>query len=297
MSDFDQLPEAIRRHLEALVNELDIRPVEDARQRVASNWNEKHTLYEEQTGALAMIAVDRLAPDDPRGALLLTYSGSLVAIGPAGVDGRAFEYASIAARTDVPDLLAGEAVALAGDLAVGRIAEFTGAPITQSSDLFAIATFPEGVSPDDQSERLRQAMIFLTNGFVEANRSLTIDGGPYPDRFTMREIVRTVASRNGTTQAIARSVIEDYLASVETGVLLGKRVSLGKIGRLELTVRSARKARIGRNPATGEEMLIPSQSAKPVPRMSFSSATKERAAHVPLARVTGEDGEGDALPG
>ena len=60
--------------------------------------------------------------------------------------------------------------------------------------------------------------------------------------------------------------------------MLGERVPLGRIGRLSLAKRPARKARAGINPATGEPLTIPARPETMAPRMRFSRALKERLA-------------------
>lgn len=284
MTNFEELPAPIRRHLDSLAQETSITPPEEARKRVTQNWLEKRSLYEEQIAALAMVAVRRIEPDDVRGSLLLTRSGSLLALGPANDGGRRIEYASINLRTDVPTALTGEGVRVVGAIEAEHMVEFESGPIAKSSEILEIATFDDGVSVADQTERLRQAMIFLTNGFVQANQTLSVTGD-HPDQFTMRSILKTVAKRNDATQTLVKSIVDDFLETVETGILLGRRVPVGRIGRVELAVRSAQKARMGHNPATGEELLIPPKAAAPVPRMHFSGAFRERAARVPVDRI------------
>ncbi len=285
MAKFDELPESIRRHLVSLAEETDITPAETALERVTDNWLEKRRLYTEQTEALAMVAQTRFAADDRRGAMLLTYSGSLISIGPVGDSGRRLEYASIKLRTDVPGLLKGDDVGIAQEIVVDRPAVFESAPLARSSEVLSIVSFGPKVSAGEQSERLRQAMLFLTNGFVQANQTLSVAGGAYPDQFTMRAMIKSVAAHNDTTQTAAKAIIDDFLGTVEAGVLLGKRVSIGGLGRVELSVKPARKARMGRNPATGEEILISSKPAVSAPKMSFGSAFKERSSHVPPGRI------------
>lgn len=288
MTKFEDLPATVQQHLISLAQETDITPIETATARVTENWLEKRRLYTEQTDALAMVSTPRFAADDRRGALLLTYSGSLIAIGPVESEGRRFEYASIKLRTDVPNLLASSAAGLVGDIEVEHSAEFTAAPVAKSSQLLHIATFAENVAASEQAERLRQAMIFLTNGFVQANQTLSMTDTAYPDQFTMRAMIKSVAARNDTTQALTKTIIDDFLGTVEAGVLLGKRVAIGGVGRVELTVKPARKARMGRNPSTGEEILIPSKPATTAPKMSFGGAFKDRSARVPPQRVRPE---------
>jgi len=241
-----------------------------------------------------MVIEGQIDPEDQRGMLLLTYSGSLLVLGPLGADGqdatsgdlagRLFEYASISLRQDVPDLLTAVGVQVKSPVAVDKTVELTGGPIQRSSDLLQIASFDVSLSPIDQRERLRQAAIFLTNGFVKANQT-TLDDDLKLDHFTLRSMVKYIASRNDTTQTLTRSVIDDFLTMIEAGMLLGERVSLGSLGKASLNVRGAQKARMGRNPATGEEMLISAKPETPVPRFSFSSRVKDRVSRVPVERL------------
>jgi nucleoid DNA-binding protein len=237
-----------------------------------------------------MIREERFDSEDPRGLLLLTYSGSLVVLSPPESDGtRSLEYASIKLRSDVPEFVTAVGVTVAGEIAVDRIAEFSGAPVERTSELLSLASFASDVTATEQNERLRQAAIFLTNGFVRVNTLLTRSDETVPDQFTMREMVRMIASRHEATQTTTRGIIEDYLTTLETGMLLGERVSAGGLGRLSLGLRGPQKARMGRNPSTGEEILIPAKPEQAVPRFKFSRRVRERSAQVPPERIGGGD--------
>ncbi len=298
MEQFDQLPDRIKRHLESVAQQTDIGSAAEALPAVVGNWFQKTQLFHEQIQSLHMTHEDTFAHTDSRGALLLTYSGSLIVLGPAASgtslasEGespeRSFEYASIALRTDVPELSSAASVQLTGDLHVDSVAGFSGAPIKQSSEILFIASFSEELKAAEQSERLRQASIFLTNSFVHANRTLTAVPEEAPDRFTLRSIVQYVAARNGTTQTQTKSIIDDYLMTIETGLMLGERVSLGQLGTVELHIRPAQKARVGRNPATGEELLIPAKPEQPVPRFKAAARLRERSSVVPVERIRPE---------
>ncbi|MCA1753302.1 MAG: HU family DNA-binding protein [Spirochaeta sp.] len=305
MEQFEQLSEKMKRHLESVAQQTSIGSTEEALPAVVENWFEKTHLFHEQIESLHMTREDEFSAADPRGALLLTYSGSLIVLGPVDVGGtaasspevspiRSFEYASIALRSDVPELTGADAVQLTDDLRVDSVAAFSGAPIKRSSEILFIASFSEDVKPADQVERLRQASIFLTNSFVHANRTLTADPEGAPDRFTLRSIVQYVAARNGATQAQAKSIIDDYLMTIETGLMLGERVSLGQLGTVDLHVRAAQKARVGRNPATGAELLIPAKAEHAVPRFKATTRLRERASLVPVERVRTESGNSGA---
>lgn len=297
MTRFEDLPERIQRHLQSITESSGLPPGEDSLARITANWIEKRDLFEEQTELLDMRDIEELPPDDGRGVLVLTYSGSLLSLGPVGGEseragggagetagggetpaaGRRFEYASIPLRADVPSLVREDDVRLEGPIRRDVPARFSNSSIEQSSPVLrAVACAPE-VSPADQERRIREATIFLTNGFVKLNRTLTMPAGEV-EHFTMKTMVQYVAKKNGITQTLARQVIDDYLLMAEAGALFGERVPLGRIGKLYLGSRSAQKARMGRNPSTGEEMLIPAKPETGVPKISFSKHLKERAA-------------------
>jgi nucleoid DNA-binding protein len=112
-------------------------------------------------------------------------------------------------------------------------------------------------------------------------------------QFTIKSIIQQVTTRNDITQKEARKIIEDYLIILESGMLLGERVPLGRLGRLYLKIQPARKARIWKNFKTGEEITIKARPEMPAPRMSFSGRMKERAAAVDLPLNEHADGRTD----
>jgi nucleoid DNA-binding protein len=259
---------------------------------IAENWLEKRSMFESQTKLLGMERIDIFPAAEKRGIILLTYSGSLMAIGPAGENGgRWFEYASIKLRNDVPPLVREEGVVIDGSIEPDKPATFDHCSIKHSSDILLMAVCPESLSRSEEDKRLREASIFLTNGFVKLNRTLTL---PEDDvgHFTLKNIIQYVARKNDVTQTLARQLIDDYLSTVEAGALLGERVPIGSIGWLKLGARPAQKARIGRNPATGEELLISAKPETSVPKLAFSGKLKERAASVPpITDTETQDGE------
>ena len=289
MTRFEDLPKRIQRHLQSITESSGLPPGEDSLARITANWVEKRDLFEEQTELLDMRDIEELSPEDGRGVLVLTYSGSLVSLGPAGATpgagaggesepvGRHFEYASISLRADVPNLVREENVRLEGPVRRDAPAQFSNSSIEQISPVLRAVTCAPDVSAADQERRIREATIFLTNGFVKLNRTLTMPAGEM-EHFTMKTMVQYVAKKSGITQTLARQVIDDYLLTAEAGALLGERVPLGRIGKLYLGTRAAQKARMGRNPSTGEEMLIPAKPETGVPKMSFSKHLRERAA-------------------
>lgn len=287
------MPETIQRQLRALADDPTLEGGSGVLDRLAENWTRKRTLVEEQAEALRMVSVDSLSIDDARGLLAVTRSGSIIVLGPRRVsDGfRWLEYASIGIRTDVPDVVRADAVELNNDARLEASIELSGTSISRTSELVSIATFEAELPAADQDRRLREAAIFLTNGFVKLNQSVH-SSGEAPDHFTMKSIVRYIAARNGMRQGGVKRIVDDFLTTVESGALLGERVAIGSLGRLTLDVRAARKARLGRNPATGEELLIPAQPRRVVPRMRFSSRFRERVSGIDPERIESSDYSG-----
>ncbi len=284
MGEFlEQVPEAIRSHLAGLARKSGLSAEEGALEPLARAWLEKKRQFEEQIRALDMLEVDRLAAADGRGALLLTASASLVGVGAPQPAGRRLEYASIQLRTDVPHLLVEEAASLEEDLVVGREARFGGGSIHSTSPLLKIAVCDPSVGPEEQEKRLREASIYLTGSFLRINRTVALPQDGAPEQFSARNLVAYLSRKNSLSQKAVRALLEDYHLLLESGLLFGGRVRLGRLGTLRLRQLPARKARVGLNPATGERITIAARPQQAAPRFAFSRLLKERARQLPLA--------------
>lgn len=276
------LPEGILRHLKGVISSSGLPFTEETLEALVQAWVEKQRMFEGQTRALDMLDARDFRFDDPRGALLLTYSGSLVSLGPLGETGRHLEYASIHLRTDVPHLVKVEQVKLEASLVQHEAATLLGGPIHRTSPLLKIAVCAPEVSPEEQVLRIREATVFLTDGFTRINRTIALPAAGLPERFTTKSIVAWIARKNSLSQKQVRQLVEDYLTMLESGMLLGQRVPAGSMGWLVLKKRPARKARVGINPATGEKLTLPARPEEPVPRMRFSRLMKDRARQAKL---------------
>ena len=280
------LSTAIRAHLQGLLRSSGLPENEESLEEMTRVWFEKKDMFEGQVKALDMQTLERFAADDPRGALLLTWSGSLLSVGPSSVGragmnprstaARRTEYASIELRTDVPHLAVSENGELESDLAIGQPATLRMGPVSSTSALLRIAACDPAVAAEEQEKRIREATIFLTNGFVRINRTVTRPGRDFPEQLTMKSIVIYLARKNELSQKQTRQLIDDYHTMLESGLLLGLRVPLGRMGRLCLRKKPARKARVGINPATGEKITIKARPEEHAPRMAFSRLLKDR---------------------
>jgi len=72
------------------------------------------------------------------------------------------------------------------------------------------------------------------------------------------ELITATAEKLGTTKKEARATLEQVFEVFEDALVSGKKVPVGNLGKLEVRERAERN---GRNPATGESMVIPASNA------------------------------------
>ncbi len=282
---FESLDEPIRSHIDALSKAPETPKLNDIRELLAINWTEKFELFVSQSHLLAMHELNELENSDDRGLIALTYSGSLVSIGPRRNKGRWIEYVSIHQRADVPEIVSSHDIDFNGQVKLGLPLLFNGGPLKETSPVFRLAVCAADVSAEDQDKRIREAAIFLTNGFMKINRGLSEHREKSADQFTIKGIASYLARKNDITVALARKLMEDYLSTIESGLLLGERVSFGKLGQAQLKSKPAQKARILKNPKTQAEVLVAAKPETAVPHFSFSSNLKEKALTVDPSKL------------
>jgi nucleoid DNA-binding protein len=282
------LPREIEEHLLKLMKSLELPDNEENFSRLHDAWIRKEGLFESQTGALEMETAEELPEGDGRGAILLTSSGSLLSLSPERKEGRWMEYASIPIRTDVPDILKGEKVTLASPPCLGKPLVLTDAPLKQTSPLYRIAVCREGTSAVEQEKRIREATIFLTNGFVRINKNMTAVETGGIEHFTKQSLIAYVAKRNDLTRKQVLGVIDDFFTMAESGILLGEKVPLGSLGRMGYKVRPPRQARVITNPATGEEMTVPAKPSRAAVKFFPSGRLKKLASAIPVEEEEAE---------
>ena len=263
------IPVEVEQHLQTLLSDqLGI-------ELLKKLWLKKDKLFSDQIALLKMEDLSHLEMDEKRALLLLTFSGSLVTLGCG--EKRTMEYASIKLRTDVPHIIKSEQVTLISPLDKGASVSFSGGQLQNTSALYKIVVCPEGLSVDEQEKRVREASIFITNSFVQLNKDLTkLDLEESSDSFNKKEIVKYIALKNELSQKLVKDIIDDYGTMIETGLLLGKSVPIASLGKFSMKWTNERKARLGRNPATGEEITIGAKRAHYSPSFKFSHTLKER---------------------
>lgn len=282
MSYYDNLPDKIKKHLNLLIKASGLPDTKESLELLSKNWIDKEALFSDQLKALEMKTVDLFNKEDKRPVLLLTYSGSLIAAYSLQDNARHIEYYSIKFRTDVPEIVITDDANFTDDIKTDAEALFSKGIIKKTSSLYKISVCDETLSLDEQNKRVREAVIFLTNGFVKINKTLYLNTDDVPDHFTMKSIIKFLATKNKLTQKQVKELLEDYLYMIECGMLLKERVPVGRLGRLTLKIKPAQKARVGINPATGEKVTIKAKPAMYLPKFNFSKIIKEKAKAVKL---------------
>ena len=89
------------------------------------------------------------------------------------------------------------------------------------------------------------------------------------DKIDQTQLVKALAAHGQVTNKVAKDILEALAATAITEVKKNGVFVLPGIGRL---VRVDRKARLGRNPATGETIKIP---AKKVVKFRVAKAAKD----------------------
>ena len=167
--NLDKLPERVRDHVRRLVEPAGLADVEDADELLAEGWLEKHAAFEKHTAERGMALMDSFSKDEAGGALAMTYSGSIVSIGPL-VDGeRDVAYASIGVRRDVPQMSVKQDSHLAADVEVDRVCELAEGPVQRTSPIFALAAFQKALPPAKENAALVEVTQVLTERFVDIN--------------------------------------------------------------------------------------------------------------------------------
>ena len=169
---FDQIPEKIQGHIRQITKSSGLPDNEGSVEMIARGWLEKKSLFEEQMEEMDMEEVDFISRDDEQASLTMTYSGSLLNIGPLVEDSRRVQYASIGLRQDVPEMAENEESVLSSDIQTDQKVEFQVGPIQSSSPVFKLAVCKGDLNAEEQEEKITKATLILTEEIVEVNKTL-----------------------------------------------------------------------------------------------------------------------------
>ena len=167
-----QIPAEIQGHIRQITKSSGLPDTEDSLEMIAQGWLEKKERFERHISRMALEEVDVLEKADSRGCLAMTYSGSLINIGPQRDQGRNVQYVSIGLRKDVPESASQESSQPQGDVKIGTPVNFTVGPIVSSSPVFKIAVTSEELDLDEQERQITKTTEILTKEFVKVNKEL-----------------------------------------------------------------------------------------------------------------------------
>lgn len=90
-----------------------------------------------------------------------------------------------------------------------------------------------------------------------------------------QELIRAISAKAGITQKETALAVDGFIEAVTEALVSGDTVKLTGFMTLSPRVKNAQEEKIGRNPATGEEMKIAAKPAKYVPACKFGKTIKE----------------------
>jgi hypothetical protein len=171
----DQIPAEVQDHIRQITKSSGLGEGEESVEMIAKGWLEKKELFESKLAEMNMEEVEELEQDDEAGCLAMTYSGSLLNIGPVMEEERNVQYTSIGLRQDVPEAAGREDSRLSSDVRVGEPVSFSPGPIQSSSPIFKIAVTTGDLEPEEEEEQITKATMILAEGFVEVNKELDLE--------------------------------------------------------------------------------------------------------------------------
>jgi len=168
----NQVPEDIRQHIRDLSGSSGLGSNEASVEKMAQSWLEKMRCFEEKIKEQDMEEIVYFEKKEGRGALILTYSGSLLNLGPLSDGIRQIEYSGIGIRTDVPEAAVRGESKLACDISVGAEAVFEAGPVKKTSTVHKIAVLRENKSIEEQMEALNNTRDSLSGDFIKINKKI-----------------------------------------------------------------------------------------------------------------------------
>jgi hypothetical protein len=171
----DKLSDKVRVHLLQIAKSVGIPDDPETLEQMARGWDEKMESFQNLVSEKGMEELESMDKDDSRGALLITYSGSILSIGPMEETFRNVEYSSIGMRTDVPETAQDEESEIKADIAIDEPVYFLKGPIQQSSPIYRIAVMNESIAKEEQEELLSEITKVLSEDFVEVNKTIIIE--------------------------------------------------------------------------------------------------------------------------
>jgi len=174
MEQFNSLTPVIQKHIRQIATTSGLPAGDESLELLASGWLEKKVAFEDALAEHNLEDCVFFGKNETRGALILTWSGSLLQIGPL-VDGtRRCEYTSIGLRTDVPPSAVEAVSVLCADVETDNPVCFASGPVKQSSPVLKIGIYREVVPSDEEEALLTQVTREVIEEFIEVNKTVAL---------------------------------------------------------------------------------------------------------------------------
>lgn len=172
MSTFETLEPTIQEHIRQISKTSGLPSTPETYELMADAWIEKKNCFEAALGQNNLEEASFFGRAETKGALILTYSGSLINLGPLVDGARRCEYTSLGLRTDVPESAVEDSSVLAADIEADEPAQFEKGPIKTSSPVFKIAIARAQLPAEEEEALLTQVSQGLAEDFVEVNKTV-----------------------------------------------------------------------------------------------------------------------------
>ncbi len=172
MKAYDKISDKIRTHINNILRTTGLPENQDSIEKLAEGWLTKENIFRKQIKKLNMEETIIMSKKDVRGCLIITYSGSILKVGPLKNNKRDVEYTSIGFRNDVPSSAEGMNAILETDICIDSRIEFTDGPIQRSSPVYRIAVLIDKLGYDDEDNKLALAAQLLSYEFVAVNKTI-----------------------------------------------------------------------------------------------------------------------------
>lgn len=167
-----KLPARIQDHIRNIATTAGFEETEASYEKIAIGWLKKEKAFLDTISQKGLTEEDSLSLNDPRGGIALTYSGSLILVGPLKDGFRKAAYYSIGFRKDVPESLKNDNSQLDQDIHVDQSIVFQIGPIKKTSPIYKFAVCNEMVAIAQQEEIISEATIIITNDFIDINKAI-----------------------------------------------------------------------------------------------------------------------------
>ncbi|MFP4430871.1 MAG: hypothetical protein ACLFPV_06445 [Spirochaetaceae bacterium] len=171
----ERIPTDIQDHIRNITKSSSLPDNEESVETIAEAWLEKKRIFEEEIQKRGMEEIDDFGMEEDRGALMLTYSGSLLTLGPLVDGSRNVEYLSIGLRGDVPESAHHEHAKLSDDVAVDEVAAFSPGPVKQTSAIYKIAVASDELETEEEEELLAGVTEVLSEEFAQVNKTVILE--------------------------------------------------------------------------------------------------------------------------